>query len=105
METNLAVMPKMPPENFSETTQALGFKAEYDNTTKQINSNPLFLPDEEMDEDEGDVNTMLLPFDPLSAANPQGGNQDMDSHSDELQPSPLPADNRNDGERPMRVHV
>jgi hypothetical protein len=30
----------------------------------------------------------------------------MDSHSDELQPNPLPADDResgNDGERPMRV--
>ena len=75
-------MPKMPPENFSETMQPLAFEAEY----KAIHSNPLFLPDEEMDEDEdeGDVNTMLiLPF----AAN-QGGNQDMGSHSDELQPNP-----------------
>jgi hypothetical protein len=84
----------MPPENFSETTQPLAFEEDYDDAT---NSDPLFLPDEEMDEDEGDVNTMLMPFDPPFAANPQGGNQDMDLHSNELQPNP--------GGRPMRVPV
>ncbi len=101
-------MPKMLPEDFSETTQVLDFEAEYDDATKQINPDPLFLPDEEMDEDEGDVSTMLIPFDSIIAANRQCGNQDMDSHADELQPSPLPADNResgNDGERPMRVRI
>jgi hypothetical protein len=87
-------MPKMAPENFLETTQSLAFEAVYNDAT---NSDPLFVPDEEMDQDEGDVNTMLIPFDPTFAANPQGGNQDMDSHSDELQPNP--------GERPMWVRV
>ena len=87
-EPNSLVVPKMPPENFSETTQPLAFEMEYDDVT---NSDPLFLPDEEMD--EGDVNSMLVPFNPPFAANPQGGNQDMDSHSDEPNP----------GERPMRV--
>jgi len=99
------VMRKMLPKDFSETTQALLFEAEYDNT-KQINSDPLFLPDEEMYEDD-DINT-TLPLDPLFAVSHEGGNQVMDSHSDELQPNPLPADNResgNDGERPMRVRV
>ena len=92
-------MPKMSPENFSETTHALAFEAEYDDATRQISSERLFLPDDEMDEDEdeGDVNTMLMPFDPLFAANPQGGNQDT-----------VPANNResgNVGERPVRVRV
>ena len=95
----------MSPESFAETTQALAFEAEYD-YAKQINSDTLILPDEEMDED--DINTMLVPFDPVFAANPQGGNQDMDSHSDGLQPNPLPVDygeSGNAGERPMRVRV
>lgn len=83
----------MPLANFSETTQLLAFEAEYDAT----NSDPLFLPDEEMDEDAGDVDTMLMPFDPPFAANPQGGNQEPDSHSDELQPSP--------GEKPILVRI
>jgi hypothetical protein len=85
----------MLPNNFAETTQTLPFEAEYDDAT---NSDPLFLPDdEEMGGDEGDVNAMLIPFDPPFAANPQGGNQDMDLHSDELQPNP--------GDRPMLVRI
>ena len=95
LDTNLPVLQKMLPDNFSETTQALAFEAEYDDAT---NSDPLFLPDEEMDGDEGDVNAMLMPSDPSFAANPQGGNQDMDTHSDELQPN-------NPGDRPMLVRI
>jgi hypothetical protein len=98
------VKPEMLREEFSETTEALHFEVEYDDTpTRQINSDPLFLPDEEMYEDEDDVNTMLV-----VAVNPEGGNQDMNSHSDGVQPNPLPADNwefGNDGERPVRVRV
>jgi hypothetical protein len=97
------VMRKMSPEDFSETTQALAFEEEYDDTTAQINSEPLLLPDEEMYED--DINAMLVPLDPVSL---EGGNQDMDSHSDESQLNPLPTDNKesgNNGERSMRVRV
>jgi hypothetical protein len=38
----------MPPSNFSETTQVLAFKAEYDGATQHIDSDPLFLPEDEM---------------------------------------------------------
>jgi len=87
----------MPPTNFSETTRVLSFEAEYDGAT-QYGLDPLFLPKDEMSQDEDNVNTMLKPSNPLSA----------DSHSDELQPNPLPADVResgNAGERPMRVRA
>ena len=90
----------MPPEDFSETSQALCF----DDTTKD--SDPLFLPDEEMYEDENDINAMLVPSDPLYfAVDPDGGNQDM---VDWPQPNPPPTENTefgNDAERPMRVRV
>ena len=87
----------MPSENFSETTEALVFDAEDVDDTKQIDSNPLFLPDEEMDEeeDEGNVHDML-----------KSGNRDMDLHYNELQPNPLPSNTESEnGGRPMRVRL
>jgi hypothetical protein len=84
----------MPPSNLSETTQPLDFEEEYDEEYDNAsNPDPLFLPDEEMDDDEGDDDVDNL----LMALDPQDGNQETNSHSDELQPNP--------GERLMLVRL